>query len=159
VAELAHRTLREELGAGAPVLRAPGLIVRLLAPASCLLVDTDRSLEPGKALGEDPVWLWQAPGRALVVGFADRVTVSGHATDIADGVAVIALAGGAVPDILAQGCTLDARVLSPGRCARTLFAGVAVTLHATEADLHLYADRSLAAWLLAWLDRAAASLG
>ena len=78
-------------------------------------------------VGDDPAWLWLAPRRALVVGFAHAATPSGDfVSDITDGQAVFVLAH---PDaIIAMATSLDPALLAPGCCAQTIFAGVKALL-------------------------------
>ncbi len=159
VADLIRRSIAAELGADDPALDRPGLRIRVLDPARLCLVTGGPTLAPNTAATGDPCWIWLAPGRCLAVCTTAAAEIpGGFVTDVTDGSAVLELTGEHLPDLLAMGCTLDRATLGAGRSAQTLFAGVRVVLWADGAGLRLCVDRSFAAFLLTWMQRAASAL-
>lgn len=81
------------------------------------------------------------------------------AVDVSDASTVFRLSGPAARDVLAKGCSLDVhpRAFAPGACAQTTLARVSVILHRVGAgsDFDVYAPRSVAEYLGAWLADAA----
>lgn len=75
-------------------------------------------------------------------------------TDLSDGLAVLRIEGSAAQEALTKGCGLDLhpRTFHEGRCARTRFAQIAVTLdRRTSNQFDLYVGRSYLAYLHSWL--------
>ncbi len=161
MADLARACVAVELGVADPAIAVAGFSVRVLDPAALWLVDGGAALEANQAAGGDPCRLWLAPGRALHVGQAGAPPPDApFATEVTDGLAVFALAGARLHDVVAMGCTLDpnAAALAAGRCAQTLFGGVRVLLQPGAEAWRIYVDRPLAAFVLEWLRRSAAAL-
>jgi heterotetrameric sarcosine oxidase gamma subunit len=77
-------------------------------------------------------------------------------TPATDGLVALRLTGAARARVLARGTTLDLGRLTPGRCAATRFAAVAVLLVPEAEAMLLFADRSLAVYLRDWCDAASA---
>jgi heterotetrameric sarcosine oxidase gamma subunit len=164
MADLARSSVAEQIGAGDPAAQAEALSVRLVTPASLALVSSaPATLAPNTRAGDDPYWLWLAPDRALLVGNTAPATPPDGAfvSDVTDGIAVFEIAGARAAEVLAMGGPLDPRgpALARGSCAQTVFAGVKVTLYAygPEGTFRLHAERSLAAFLLAWFQQAASA--
>ncbi len=91
------------------------------------------------------------PGReAHALGYA--------CVNISDGLVAIRIDGPAVRELLAKGCGLDfhPQLFAAGRCARTRFAQIAVTIDCRAHDrFELYIGRSYLEYLLHWLREAA----
>ena len=158
MADLVRRTIAADYPAA---IEAPGVTVRVIDPGRLFFVGDGRpDLAPNERRGDGPYWLWLAPDRALLVG-ADAPP-PGFASEVSDGLAAFAIGGQRAATLIAMGCTLDAEgaALAPGRCAQTVFAGVKALLHRdAEADgFRLFAERSLASWLIAWFEQAAGAL-
>jgi sarcosine oxidase, subunit gamma len=82
-------------------------------------------------------------------------------TDMSQGVVAVEVAGTLARELLSKGCGLDfhARAFPAGRCTRTRFAGLAVTIDAIEDTVfHCYVRRSHAQYLFDWLSDAAIDL-
>ncbi len=159
--DLARLSVAAQLGAADPAAAAPGVTVRLVDPGALFLVtDPASDLAPNERRGESPYRLWHAPDRVLMIG--GEMPSAGFVSDVTDGFAVFDIVGPRAVDILAMGCSLDARgpALAPGRCAQTIFAGVKVLLYAVASrdSYRLHAERSLAAYLLEWFTQAASAL-
>jgi sarcosine oxidase gamma subunit len=135
-------------------IEASGLTITTVEPTRIwLLSGVDQ--EPNTAIGLDPEWFWLAPGRALVIAESPVPPPDGMlVSNVKDGTVVFEITG-AWTDLLAMGSTLDPALLEEGRCARTLFAGVAVLLARRGQVLRLFVERPLAPWLLDWLRQAA----
>ena len=133
---------------------APNVVV----PASLHLV-SGRVQAANTAEGHDPVSLWLAPDRVLVVGWAQPAEVEGaFVSDITDGQVVFRLSGPNIADLLAMATTLDPTLLAHGRCAHTLFAGVRALLYRYGDGVCLHVDRPLARFVADWLAQAATAL-
>lgn len=161
MADLAHLPVAAQLGAADPAASAPGVCVRLADPGALFLVSPPPvDLAPNELRGAGPCWLWLAPDRALLAGAT--AAPEGFVSDISDGLATFDIIGPRAAEIVAMGGTLDpaGEVLAPGRCAQTVFAGVKVVLYAqgSRAHVRLHAERSLAAYLLAWFTQAVSAL-
>jgi len=131
-------------------LEAEGLTVTTRPPARIWLA-AGPGVAPNTAEGSDPVHLWLAPNRRLIVADSAVPTPDvAFLSDITDGLHRFAISGPHTNALLAMATSLDPAVLPPGRCAQTLWAGVKVTLHRTPDALLLYVDRPLAPWLLDW---------
>lgn len=158
MADLVHRAVAADYPAA---IEAPGVTVRVIDPGRLFFVGDGRpDLAPNERRGDGPYWLWLAPDRALLVG-ADAPP-PGFASEVSDGLTAFAIGGKRAAALLAMGCTLDAEgaALAPGRCAQTVFAGVKALLHreAEAGGFRLFAERSLAPWLIAWFEQAAGAL-
>jgi sarcosine oxidase subunit gamma len=75
--------------------------------------------------------------------------------DLSDALAVIRIEGDGVRDVLSKGCGLDMhpRCFCVGRCARTRFAQIPVTIDCVDAPevFELYVARSYFSYLRSWL--------
>ncbi len=125
---------------------------------------------PNSAAGADPVVLWLAPRRWLIVAgsagadigamldAAARADVA--ACDVSDGFFRVRLGGALALELLAAGCALDLhpQAFAPAACARTRLARTGVLLHRRETDFHLYFERSVAAYAWCWLQTTAQAL-
>jgi sarcosine oxidase subunit gamma len=174
VANLTHQTLAQMLGRPATVFTSPKLTVALVAPVYQAYLSgspDEKALgmalphEPNHMTGETTRALWIAPDRWLIV--ADMPlslsTIDGaFVSDITDGLAVFDLSGPAARQLLAMGCSLDVEgdALAPGRCARTLFAGVDVILYSLGSHdrFRIHVERSMASYLCDWLEKAATGI-
>jgi sarcosine oxidase gamma subunit len=155
--DLARRSLAEELGVTDPVLTAAGFTLRLIDLPGQFLASGPPT-PPGEVTGDDAAYAaWLAPGRRLVVGATPPA--DDFVSDVSEGYAVFEFAGARCWDMLAMGSPLDPAQLGPGRCARTLFAGVRVLVYPHGAALRLHVERPLARHLLAWFRTAATALG
>ena len=126
----------------------------VIGPASIHLV-SGRGQAANTAEGQDPVSLWLAPDRVLVVGWTRPAEVAGaFVSDITEGQVVFRLAGPNVAALLAMATSLDPALLAPGRCAQTLFAGVRGLLYRHGDGLCLHVDRPLARFVADWLAQA-----
>lgn len=134
----------------AETIAAPGITIATDQPARLFLV-AGRDLAPNTATGNDPVALWLAPNRRLLVAETNIPPPDApFASDITDGLIRITLAGPRLADLCAMATSLDPALLTAGRCAQTQWAGVKLLLHPTTDGLHLYVERPLAPWLLDW---------
>jgi len=161
MAELARLSVRDQIGAGDPAVRAPGVTVRVLDPVGQFYVTGAPALAPNTRADADPYSLWLAPDRALVVYEAQRTEpVGGFVSDVTDGLFVAEIVGPRAGDIIAASTTLDPHsdVLAVGRCAQTLFGGVKVVLYAYGEGFRLHAERQFAAFLLEWVRQAGSAL-
>jgi hypothetical protein len=148
MAELARVSVAAQIGASDPAASGHGATVRLVDPGVLRYV-SGAALAPNTMV--DGV-LWLAPDRALQIG---GDTPAGSVSDITDGLATFEIDGPGAADLLAMGCTLDvATALVAGRCAQTVFAGVRVVVYRHGAVFRLHVERSLAAYLLQWFQRA-----
>ena len=138
------------------LLHADLVLPAVITPASLHLV-SGGDQAANTVVGDDPVWLWLAPRRALVVGFARAaVPVGGFVSDVTDGQAVFALAN--ADDIIAMATSLDPALLAPGLCAQTVFAGVKALLWRRGDTVLLHVDRPLGPYIAAWLAKAGTAL-
>jgi len=160
MADLAHLTVAEQIGAADPAAAAPGVAVRVVDPGRLFYVSPPSGLAPNELRGEGDHWLWLAPDRALRVGALEPP--AGFVSDVTDGLATFEITGPRAAEIIAMGCTLDPHgdALAAGRCAQTVFAGVKVVLyaHGGGETFRLLAERSLAPYLLEWFTQAASAL-
>lgn len=170
-----------------PVATTPSLSLRALTPAAQLWLSGDPAdaafaaaaggvlgalPDAGHISGEDPLLLWQAPDRWLVVSErrpgaelarALRQALAGlHATvsDTTDGLALFEVAGPAARRVVGQGTTfdLDPARFGPGSGAVTLFAGLRVSLYCLAPDrLRLHAEVASARFVWDWLSTAASA--
>ena len=129
---------------------------------------------PNRKTGVDPYAVWLAPDNRLLVSesasrspFLDDLAaaLSGRfaaAADVTDGLAVLDLRGGRLPDLLAMACALDLdpRRFGPDAAARTLFANVPVVLyrHGPTGGFRLHVDSSVIGYLWSWLEQAATAV-
>ncbi len=126
----------------------------------------------GETAGQDPLLLWQAPDRWLVVSETRRggelaatlrqalTGVHAAVSDTTDGQALFEIAGPDARRLLGQGSTFDLDPLrfGPGRGAVTLFAGLRVSLYCLEPDrLRLHGEVASARFLWDWLTTAASA--
>ena len=159
--DLVHQSVAAQIGAADPAASAPGVAIRVVDPGAVFLVSPPPAdLVPNAVRGDGPRWLWLAPDHALLVGAA--AAPEGFVSDLSDGLASFDIIGPRAAEIVAMGGTLDPHgdVLAPGHCAQTLFAGVKVVLYAQGSPHHfrLHAERSLAAYMLAWFTQAVSAL-
>jgi heterotetrameric sarcosine oxidase gamma subunit len=125
-----------------------GVSVRVVDVAGQFLV-SGVEMPANTIEGDLPYSVWLAPGRRLTVG---RAVADGEfVSDVGDGFIVIDISGPRADEILAMASPLDPAVLTSGRCAQTLFAGVKIVLYRHAGALRLHVERPLAAWLLDWL--------
>lgn len=170
-----------------PATTAPGLGLRALTPAAQLWLSGDPADAAfaaaaggvlgalpgaGHISGEDPLLLWQAPDRWLVVSErrpgtelarALRQALAGldaTVSDTTDGLALFEVAGPAARRVVGQGTTfdLDPARFGPGSGAVTLFAGLRVSLYCLAPDrLRLHAEVASARFVWDWLSTAASA--
>ncbi len=135
-------------------IEGAGICVRIVAVAGQFLV-SGADVPANTVEGDDPYAVWLAPGRRLVVG---AIASEGNfVSDVSDGLVVIEISGAHTDELLAMGCPLDIGALARGRCAQTLFAGVKTLIYRHGDAVRLHIERSLAQWLLDWLQVAATS--
>lgn len=151
MAELAHCGVRAQLAAPDPAASAPGLTVRVIDVGAQFYVPCAQP--PNTRVGDDPCTLWLAPDRALQVGGAPP---DGFASDVSDGLAVFEIAGPRAAELIAMGCTLP--IPAAGRCAQSVFAGVHALIYPHGDSVRLHVERSLAAYVLTWLQQATTAL-
>lgn len=105
--------------------------------------------------------LWLGPDEWLVLGATEADHADAEAAvDVSASRVAIEVAGDARA-VLGQGCSLDLRphVFRPGRCAQTLLGRASVILQCMEEDtFRVYARRSYAPYVRAWLEDAIAGL-
>jgi sarcosine oxidase subunit gamma len=132
-------------------------------------------VEPNRMVGGLTRALWVAPWQWLIASddpIAGTLTArlieavylgGGFVSCMRDGFAVFELSGAVVRQILAMGCALDFDddALAPGRCARTVFAGVNAILYPLGSleCWRLHVERALARHLMEWLQKAATAIG
>lgn len=124
----------------------------------------------GRFAGADPLVLWQAPDRWLVVSdgtpgheLAGRLAAATrglHAavSDTTDGLCLFEVAGPAARRVLGQGTTfdLDPARFGPGQGAVTLFAGLRASLCCLAPDRYrLHGEVASARFFWDWLTTAA----
>ncbi|MBN7795295.1 sarcosine oxidase subunit gamma [Parahaliea mediterranea] len=126
---------------------------------------------PGSLRSErDRQWFWSAPGEWLIAipaGTEDAVLGALRAqldglfvvlSAITDSQVALDITGEAVREVLARGSTVDFHPASfgAGNCVLTRFAGVPVMLASPGRgeQILLFADRSLARYLLDWFEAA-----
>lgn len=117
-------------------------------------------------LGPDE-WLAVCPGEdAAALARALEDALAGmHAlvSDVSSSRAVIGLEGSAARQVLMKGCSLDLDpvAFAPGRCAQTALARAHMLLHQVSDTprYHVYAHRSFADYVFAWLEDAASEFG
>ncbi len=109
--------------------------------------------------------LWLGPDEWLLVSGEDRAGLLEDAlagqhcaiVDVSEARAVFELSGAGAAEVLAAGCRLDLEALRPGSCAQTALARTPVLLEPREGGVwRLYAGRSVAAYVRAWLEDAMA---
>lgn len=96
---------------------------------------------------------------ALAAGQMDSRGIA--AVNLSDALSILHIEGREVRAVLSKACGLDLhpRMFPAGRCARTRFAGLAVTLDCVEQEcFDLYVARSYSSYLRDWLLDAAAEL-
>ena len=168
-----------------PAVAPPGLTLAALTPKAQLWLSGDPRdgafvagaaavLGPlaaaGRIAGSDPLTLWQAPDRWLVVSetrpgralaAALGAALEGcHAavSDTTDGLALFEIAGPAARRLLGQGTTfdLDPARFGPGQGVVTLFAGLRVSLYCLPGErFRLHGEVASARFLWDWLTTAA----
>lgn len=168
-----------------PPAVAPGLQLTALTPRAQLWLSGEpgdgafaAAVEPllgklpaaGRFAGEDPLLLWQAPDRWLVVSerlsgpeLAARLAAATrglHAaiSDTTDGLCLFEVAGPAARRVLGQGMTfdLDPARFGPGQGAVTLFAGLRASLYCLAPERYrLHGEVASARFLWDWLTTAA----
>jgi sarcosine oxidase subunit gamma len=76
------------------------------------------------------------------------------AVNLSDALSILRMQGRVAREVLSKGCGLDLHphTFPAGRCARTRFAGLAVTLDCVQPErFELYVARSYSSYLHAWL--------
>ncbi len=127
-----------------------------MTPARAWLV-SGHNMPANTCAGAEPRRYWLAPGQVLALAeSATCAPPSGVVSDVTDGIVSIAMAGAGRHDLLAMATPRDPTLLQPGRCARSLFAGLPALLAADANMIVIYMERSLAPWLLTWLRTATA---
>lgn len=122
-----------------------------------------------------PRALWLGPEEWLIATLPDATAATlgkltealadHHAAtvDVSDARAIVHLSGPAARAVLAKGCSLDFHPLAfaPGQCGQSLLARAGVLIHQVSAEpvYEIYVARSLAHYLWAWLEDAAAEFG
>lgn len=146
--------------------------IRVRPPAPAYVAGVPLPLQPNRVASNREVrTLWLGPDEWLVTaptgaapdlfGRLSRALSGRQAvvTDLSPGQAIVELGGSEARTLLAKGCGLDLhpRAFGPGRCARTVFARLPVTIDQTSAapTYRLFAPRSSARWLVDWLIDAA----
>ena len=143
----------------------PSLILRGEGNDAAFLQDCRRALgfdlpvTPNwAALSDDCAALWLGPSEWLILGqgcrerLAETLAGCRHALITnGDGQQAIALSGPRGGDVLAKLCPLDLAggALEPGRCTRSILAGIAMTLWIRPSGVyHIHVGRSFAdyAW-------------
>lgn len=115
-------------------------------------------------LGPDEILLLAADGAAAALLPALSEAAGGvplALVDISHGQVALRVTGPRAADLLNEGCPLDldAAEFPPGACTRTLFGKAGIVLWRTGAAVfQVEVARSLAPWLRALLDEAAAGL-
>ena len=170
-----------------PAVTAPGLGLRALTPSAQLWISGDPAdagfvaaasgvlgtlPAAGRIVGEDPLLLWQAPDRWLLVSERQRGADLARAleqalkglhaavSDTTDGLALFEVAGPAARRVVGQGTTfdLDPARFGPGSGVVTLFAGLRVSLYCPAPDrLRLHAEVASARFVWDWLTTAASA--
>ncbi|MDP7548061.1 MAG: sarcosine oxidase subunit gamma family protein [Alphaproteobacteria bacterium] len=138
-------------------------IQRLYAPHGVPILELPA--EPNQASCRDGLHaLWLAPGEYLLVceaGAAPAAIGDVPLSDLSHARTVFRIPAAAAREILAKDCPLDLRgeVFSPGHCAQSLLAGVAILVHLLEDGAHMdiYVARSYGQFMHAWLKDAALS--
>jgi sarcosine oxidase subunit gamma len=132
-------------------------------------------LEPNTVSGRTHRLFWLGPDEWLLVVARGEVSElvcrledalrDRHAAvnDLSGGQVMLRLAGPSASEVLAAGCALDLQPASfpPGRCAQTGLAKAAVLLCPLPAGagFELVVRRTLADYLLGWLERVVGSRG
>lgn len=128
---------------------------------------------PGGLRGDrERRWFWSAPGEwviAVQAGTEEAVLAGLRAqldglfavlSIMSDSRVVLDIAGASAREVLARGSTVDFHPASfgAGSCVLTRFAGVPAMLACPEGgeEVLLFADRSLARYLLDWFEAASA---
>lgn len=130
--------------------------------------------EPNHLAGKTAQAFWMAPGQWLAVSDgradADLTQRLGHAvgpvggfvSDVTDGFARFEISGAGALRLMAMGCALDfdSPAMAPGRCARTLFAGLHVLLYPSgpRDTFRIHAERQFALHLWEWLEKASSGV-
>jgi heterotetrameric sarcosine oxidase gamma subunit len=124
----------------------------------------------GRIAGNDPLTLWQAPDRWLVVSETrngeDLAAALGEAlrgchaavSDTTDGLACFEVAGPAARRVIGQGTTFDLEParFGPGQGVVTLFAGLRASLYCLAPERYrLHGEVASARFLWDWLTTAA----
>lgn len=141
-------------------ITAPGIVLTRADPALFWLLRLRAPVNAGLppalcATGQNPRILWLGPTEFQFVGGpAPDLAAFGtaHVADMASATAGFKIAGDGAAELLAKGCSLDFHrsVFRPDRVARTLFAGVPMTIDRRETAFHLYIEASYAAYLEDW---------
>jgi sarcosine oxidase subunit gamma len=138
--------------------------------AAATALGFDLPVEPNHLAGKTAKAFWMAPGQWLVVSddgadadLAQRLEraagpAGGFVSDVADGFARFELSGTDARRVMAMGCALDfdSPAMAPGRCARTLFAGLHVLLYpwGSRDGYRIHTERQFALYLWEWLEKA-----
>ncbi len=142
--------------------------LRVIAVPQVLIVSF-AARQPAPGIAEKSgatVQVWLNPSQCLALSFdgeIDQATFGPDAKidDVTDGAAFFCLSGRDWPRIFARLCALDpqAQVLSPGRVAFSLFAGIAAMLYRAAPDqIFIKVDRDLADYVQQCLAQAASAL-
>jgi len=168
-----------------PAIAPAGMTLAALTPAAQLWLSGDPDdaafaaaatgiLGPlatvGRIAGSDPLTLWQAPdrwlvvsemqsGEALVAALGDALKRCHAAvSDTTDGLACFEIAGPAARRVIGQGTTFDLNPLrfGPGQGVVTLFAGLRASLYCLAPERYrLHGEVASARFLWDWLTTAA----
>jgi sarcosine oxidase subunit gamma len=163
-------TLREVPFLAQVNLRADAAAARALGLP--LEPNTTATTPASSVAGGDRTILWLGPDEWLVVGpDGDAAAIERDLSadgagwvstvDLSANRTAIDVAGPAVRDLLAAGCSLDPhpRAFGPGRCAQTMLARAQVILEARGADrFRVHVRGSFAVYLATWLIDAADGL-
>lgn len=152
-------------GGGLCIAASPGprkIVLRYLgagaAPADLSIDGLELPREIGRAGAGEPRALRLGPGEWLALGWepsgSPALPAVVVAIDVSDGLLAFDLEGRGARALLAAGCSLDfdACSFAPGMVARTRFARSTAIVECVAAErFALYADRSIGAYLSAWL--------
>jgi sarcosine oxidase, subunit gamma len=132
----------EELPSQVGAIRSVGALILCLAPQEWWIVSRTRDLQDvARRVGKDLT----PPGCVLL--------------DLSEGFAALEVRGPAARALLSRGCGLDfhPREFPPGRCARTRFAQIPLTIVCVDeaSRFELWVTRSYLHYLHAWLSDAA----
>jgi sarcosine oxidase subunit gamma len=111
-------------------------------------------VEPNAAAEVDgKLVLWLGPDEWLVVGGIEAdFPAAAAAVDVSANRVAVELSGADAPHVLAQGCSLDLELVTPGQCAQTLLARAPVILlHVEPGTWAILVRPSYANYVRAWL--------